>query len=60
MRKKTSRIIAGLMILAAAAFFAYALGHPEASFPWSNKVSYAIYGAYVLIMALLFAAPFKD
>ena len=60
MRKKTSRIIAGLMLLAAAAFVAYALGHPEASFPWNGGVTYTLYGAYGLLMVLLFIAPFKD
>ncbi len=60
MRKKTSRIIAWLMLLAAAAFLAYALGHPEASFPWSNAVTYTLYLAYGLLMLLLFIAPFKD
>ncbi len=60
MKKKTSRIIAGLMLLAAVAFCLYALGHPASSFPWGNGVTYLLYGAYVLLMVLLFAAPFKD
>lgn len=59
MSRKTSRLIAGLMLLAAVIFFIYALGHPEAAFPWDNAASYALYGAYGLLMLLLFAAPFK-
>lgn len=60
MKKKTSRIIAGLMLLAAVAFFLYALGHPASSFPWSNAVTYTLYLAYGLLMLLFFLAPFKD
>ena len=60
MRKRNSRTIAGLMLLAAAVFLAYALGHPEASFPWSNAVTYTLYLAYGLLMLLFFLAPFKD
>ena len=48
------------MLLAAFAFFVYALGHPEASFPWGSGATYTLYGAYALLMLLLFAAPFKD
>ena len=60
MKKKTSRIIAGMMLAAALIFIVCALGHPEAAFSWSNAITYVLYGAYVLVMALLFAAPFKD
>lgn len=60
MKKKTSRIIAWMMLAASLIFIVCALGHPEAAFPWSNAITYVLYGAYVLVMALLFAAPFKD
>ena len=48
------------MLIAAVAFFVYALGHPEASFPWGSGATYTLYEAYALLMLLLFAAPFKD
>lgn len=58
MLKKVSRITAGIMCVIAVAFFMYAINHPEAGFPWSNSVTYAIYIIYLLVMLLLFIAPF--
>ena len=55
--KKLSRIIAVLMLLLAIGFFCYAVTHPVASFPWGLSVTYTIYGVYLLVMAVLFAAP---
>ncbi|PWM69125.1 MAG: hypothetical protein DBX38_00720 [Eubacteriales Family XIII. Incertae Sedis bacterium] len=55
--KKKSRIIASIMLIAAIAFFVFAITHPTASFPWSNTITYFIYAVYILIMVLLFAAP---
>ena len=60
MKKKISRCIAGLMLAAALGFIFYALGHPEAYCPWNGGVTYTLYGAYGLLMVLLFIAPFKD
>ena len=57
-KRKISRIIAAAMLLFAMGFVCYAFGHPTASFPWSNTVTYCIYAVYVLTMAVLFAAPF--
>ena len=57
--KKKSRITALIMLIAAIAFFVYAVTHPTASFPWSNTITYSIYAVYILIMALLFIAPYK-
>lgn len=59
MSKKLSRNIAVVMLVLAIAFLAFALTHPNASFPWSNAVTYTIYAVYVLAMAVLFIAPFK-
>lgn len=58
MRKKTARLAAGMLVLAAV-FFLYALATPQAGFPWGNAVIYTLYGAYLWVMRLLFAAPFK-
>ncbi len=57
--KKKSRIVALIMLVLAIAFFAFAITHPTASFPWSNTITYFIYAVYILIMVLLFAAPHK-
>ncbi len=57
--KKKSRIIALMMLFVAIIFFVYAINHPEASFPWSNTITYFIYAVYILIMMLLFVAPFR-
>ena len=59
MSKKLSRIIAAVMFILAIAFLAFALAHPNASFTWSNAVTYAIYAVYILAMTVLFIAPFK-
>ena len=59
MTKKKSRIIALVMLMAAAAFVIYALRHPEASFPWSNAVTCILYGLYLTAMLVMAAAPYK-
>ena len=59
MTRKFSRIIAIIMLIVAVCFIAYALMHPEASFPFSNTITYLIYIVYVVIMIIFFAAPFK-
>lgn len=40
-------------------FIFIALNNPQASFPWSNAVTYIFYGIYVVMMIVLFIAPFK-
>ena len=35
-----------VMLVLAAAFVGYALGHPEGSFPWPLGVTYGLYGLY--------------
>ena len=47
------------MLLAAVGFLLLAFLHPELSFPWSNSITYFLYGFYVLLTAVLFIAPFK-
>ena len=59
MTKKTSRIVGIIMLAVAIAFFLFALWHPEAGFPWSNTVTYIIYAAYLIVVAILLVAPFK-
>ena len=59
MTKKYSRIIAVIMLVIAIAFILIALNNPQASFSWSNTITYMLYGVYALIMIVLFIAPFK-
>lgn len=59
MIKKISRIIASLMLIFSIAFVVYALNHPEASFSWSNTITYVLYALYIAVMVFLFIAPFK-
>lgn len=60
MTKKTSRIIATVMALGLIAFISYAAGHPNASFPWGNSLTYTIYRIYIGAMVILFIAPFRS
>ena len=53
MSKKVSRGIAGFMLVLAVVFFIYAVSHPEGSFPWSNWITYLIYGIYLAVTVLL-------
>ena len=50
MKKKSSLIIGIILLIAAIRFIGYALAHPEASFPWSNRVSFMLYGIYIWMM----------
>lgn len=57
MKKRVSRIAGMLLLAAAVTFVAFALGHPEWSFPWSNTVTYLLYGLYLALTAVLLIAP---
>ena len=46
MTKKYSRIIAVIMLVIAIVFIFIALNNPQASFPWSNAITYILYGVY--------------
>ena len=47
---KRNKIIAFIMLIFAVAFIIYALTNPQCSFPWSNNVTYTIYGLYIIVM----------
>lgn len=59
MTKKISRIIGLLMLIVAIVFVAFAMGHPEMSFPWSNTITYVLYAVYLVAMLIFFVAPSK-
>lgn len=59
MKRKTSLAIGTVLAAIAACFVVYAAGHPEASFPWSNRITFMLYGAYIwLLMKFLIDIPF--
>ena len=59
MKRKTSLAIGAVLAAIAVCFPSYAAGHPEASFPWSNRITFMLYGAYVwLLMKFLVDIPF--
>ena len=59
MKKNVSRIIGLVMVIIAIAFVAFALNHPEMSFPWSNTITWTLYGAYAIVTVVLLIAPTK-
>ena len=60
MKKKTLRIVGILMAVIAIALIAFAITHPEMSFPWSNTVTYALYCLYTVVTVVLLIAPIKN
>lgn len=59
MNKRISRIIGLVMVIIAIVFVVFALNHPEMSFPWSNTVTWVLYGLYALVTVVLLIAPTK-
>ncbi len=55
--KKSFYIPGGVLCLIAAVFIAFALTHPELSFPWPNWVSYTLYAMYAVYTVLVFCMP---
>lgn len=47
------------LMLLAIAFILYAVNNPQASFPWSNAVTFSIYIAYGLLTGLICGLAFK-
>lgn len=61
MRKSAVYTSIGAVLSAAAViFFLYALNNPQASFPWSNSVSYALYALYAALTAVFFLLGWKS
>lgn len=59
MKKKVFSGLSIAMLLFAVGFVVYALNNPQASFPWSNTVSYVIYIIYLAIMIAFFTLSRK-
>ncbi len=59
MKKATPLVIGAFLAAIAVCFVRYASGHPEASFPWSNRITFMLYGVYVwLLLKFLVDIPF--
>ena len=52
-----SKIIGLTMLIIAIVFIMFALNHPEKSFPWSNTITWLLYGVYFLVTVVLLIAP---
>ena len=59
MKKNVSRIIGVVMVAIAIAFVVFALNHPEMSFPWSNTITWGVYGVYAVVAVIFLIAPTK-
>ena len=59
MPRKIAQWIGIGMLIAAAGFVLFALNHPEFSFPWSNAVTYSLYGVYLTAAILFLTLPFR-
>ena len=59
MKKYISRVIGLVMAVIAIAFVVFALNHPEMSFPWSNTITWGLYGVYAVVTVILLIAPIK-
>ena len=46
----TSFVIGVLMFMMAGGFIAFALQHPEFSFPWNLRTTFMLYGVYIWFM----------
>ena len=53
------KTIGWVMLAVAIAFVAFAFSHPEASFPWSNSITYTIYRLYAITMVVFILIPRK-
>lgn len=59
MNRKTSLLIGAGLLTIAVCFLFYAAIHPEASFPWSNQITFMSYGVYIwLLLKFLVDIPF--
>lgn len=47
MKSRTSVIIGTVMLIIAGGFVVFAMQHPELSFPWSQRITFMLYGAYI-------------
>lgn len=56
--KKNFLVPACVLVVIAIGFIAYAVGHPELSFPWNKHITNILYGVYADVVLLLFVLAF--
>ena len=54
---KKARMIGVIMTVIAIVFVIFAVNHPEMNFPWSNQVTWTLYGLYVLVTIIFLFLP---
>lgn len=59
MKNKKYLKIALTLLVIGIIFIFYALNHPEASFPWSNNITYIIYIVYLLLIVYFVSKKIK-
>lgn len=59
MKKNVSGTIGLVMVVIAIAFVVFVLNHPEMSFPWSNTITWVLYGLYAIVTVVLLITPAK-
>ena len=59
LKKNVSRIIGLVMVAIAIIFAGFVLNHPEMSFPWSNTITWGLYGVYAVVAVIFLIAPTK-
>ena len=59
MKNKKYLKIALTLLVIGIIFIFYALNHPEASFPWSNNITYIIYIVYLLLIVYFASKKIK-
>lgn len=58
MKSRTSVIIGTIMLVIAVGFVAFAIQHPELAFPWNQRITFMLYGAYIwLVFRFLIDIP---
>ena len=56
--KRKLRTAGIIMLMAAAVFVAYAVTHPESTWPWPNILTYLFYDAYLMTAVGLIIGSF--
>ncbi len=57
MNRKTSLMIGVSLLAVAICLIGYAGNHPEAAFPWSNRVTFMLYGMYIWLIFKFLLVP---
>lgn len=54
MKRKLLKYTGIVMVVIATIFIIIAFNHPEFAWPWSNTVTYILYGLYLIVMSIMF------